>query len=350
MTNLTKTGDYMKTRKRISIKYYTDDKYMLISDSNLILYDAYLHANFVSNSDTFETSYKLYQRNFMYFLIFLAEHYDNLGLYSNEFMKNAPDIVTNYMHFCRQTLKNNKKTINNKVGAITSFYNWSCKTGKIEHNPLANKITRMSRANEETIIKSHFLTQEQMDTISAHLIDGGDERFDFQDTLLWFIFIDSANRLGAIEQLNISDLSESRKAFVGVREKEARLVDVAFSDQTLQLILWWLDQRREGYDFLTEDALFINFYGGRWKRMTARTIQNRIRKIGTIVGIEDLHPHSIRKSTASNMLDQGADSYLISQYLNHKSMEVLKNYIKPKTATDIYAQIQKQISKNVNEE
>ena len=336
----------MTTQKRISIKYYTDDKYLLISDSNLNLYDGYLHSNFVSNADTFETSYRLYQRNFMYFLIFLAEKYDNIGLYSDKFMNDGPNIVTNYMHFCRQVLKNNKKTINNKVSAVISFYNWSCKTGNISYNPLANKITMMSRADEEHIIQSHFLSQEDMDSISAHLIDGGDERFDIQDALLWFIFVDSANRLGAIEQLSISDLSEQKRAFVGIREKEARTVDVAVSEQTLQLILWWIDKRREDYDFLTEDALFINFYGGRWKRMTARTIQNRIRKIGTIVGIDDLHPHSIRKSTASNMLDRGADSYLISQYLNHKSMEVLKNYIKPKSSSDLRAQIQEQINRN----
>ena len=336
----------MKTKKRSSVKYYTDDKYLLISESNMDIYNAYLRANSISNADTFDTSYALYQRQFTYFLIFLAEHYDNLGLYSDEFMKDGPDIVTNYMHFCRQTLQNNKKTINNKVNAIASFYKWSTRSGKIPTNPLADKITRMARANEEHITSNHFLSQEQIDTISRHLLNEYDERFDIQDAVLWFVFLDSANRLGAISQLKLSDLNEEKCVFEGIREKEAKQVDVAFSKETLQLIRFWIEQRQYDYDLLKIDALFIAKNHGQWNQMSSRTIHRRIQKIGTIVGIDDLHPHSIRKSTASNMLDRGADSYLISQYLNHKSMEVLKNYIKPKSSSDLRAQIQEQINKN----
>lgn len=333
-------------QKRSSVKYYTDDKYLLISESNLDIYNAYLHSNAVSNADTFDSSYALYQRQFMYFLIFLAEQYDNVGLYSDKFMSDGPEIIVNYMHFCRQTLKNNKKTINNKISAISSFYKWSNKHGKIPSNPLADKITPMARANEERIISDHFLTQEQIDKISHYLLDVYDEKFDFQDALIWFIFLDSANRLGAVSQLTLSSLNEKRCVFEGIREKEARTVDVAFSEKTLQLIRWWIEQRQYDYDLLKLDALFIAKNHGVWNKMSSRTIQRRVQKIGTIVGIEDLHPHSIRKSAASNMLDKGADSYLISKYLNHKSMEVLKNYIKPKSSDDLLKQIQEQINKN----
>lgn len=336
----------MKNIGRTTVKYYTDDKYLLISEDNLNVYNAYLRANSVVNTDTFETSYSLYQRNFFYFLIFIAEYYDNIGLYSDRFLDNAPDIVLNYMHFCRQTLKNNKKTINNKVNAIASFYKWSTKTGKIKNNPLADKITRMTRADEEKIISDHFLTEDQIKQISNYLLDNYDEKFDFQDTLIWFIFLDSANRLGAVSKITLSSLNEKRRVFEGIREKEAKIVDVAFSTQTLELIRWWVEQRKYDYDLLALDALFITKNHGHWNQMCTRTIQRRVQKIGTIVGIDDLHPHSIRKSSASRMLDCGVDSYLISQYLNHKSMEVLKNYIKPKSSADLREQIEKQINKN----
>lgn len=331
-----------------TVRYYTDDKYALISNENLLLYEQYLNEQAVINKDTFMSTYLAYQRNFNFFLIFLAERYNNIGLYSDEFMKNGPDIVTAYMAFCANVLKNGKKTINTKVNAIAAFYVWSNKKGKIPSNPLADKISRIPRADEEKIITSHFLTDEQIDTISSYLLETADEKFDFQDALLWFIFLDSANRLGAIEQLTISKLDEERCVFRDVIEKEVRTVDVAFSRQTLQLIHWWIEARTTDYDFLQLDALFIAKNHGRWAKMSRSTIQRRIKKIGTIVGISDLHPHSIRKSAASQMLDHGADSYLISQYLNHKSMEVLKNYIKPKSSSDLRAQIEAQINKNKN--
>lgn len=326
------------------VQYYTQDKYDLISQENILIYERYLKSNSIKNKDTFESSYIRYQKNFMYFLVFLAEKYDNIGLYSDDFMAYGVDIIEDYMAFCINILKNNKKTVNNKVNSIASFYKWSNKRGLIPHNPLADKLERIPKAQEQKIINDYFLTQEQIDEISTHLIDGADKKFDFQDVLLWFIFLDSANRVGAIEQLSISKLNVDRCVFENIIEKEARSVDVAFSEQTLQLILWWIEQRKNGYDLLTEDALFITKYNGRWNRMKRRAIQLRVQKIGTIIGIPDLHPHSIRKSAASNMLDRGADSYLISRYLNHKSMEVLKNYIKPKAADDLREQIQQQIN------
>lgn len=331
--------------KRSSVKYYTDDKFLLISEENIRIYEQYLNENSVVNKDTFESTYATYQRNFNLFLIFLAEKYNNIGLYSDEFMQNGPDIVTSYMAFCVNVLQNGKKTVNTKVNAITSFYSWANRKGKIKTNPLADKISRMPRANEEHITTSHFLTDEQIETISDFLLNNTGDKYDFQDALIWFIFLDSANRLGAIEQLSLSQLDRERRVFKNVIEKEVRTVDVAFSEETMKLIYWWMEMRHTDYDFLELDALFIAKNHGKWNRMTKRTIQRRVQKIGKIVGIDDLHPHSIRKSAASQMLDHGVDSYLISRYLNHKSMEVLKNYIKPKSSSDLRKQIEEQMNK-----
>lgn len=328
------------------IKYYTEEKYRLISEENISIYERYLRSKAIKNKDTMETSYSLYQRNFMYFLVFLAEHYDNIGLYSEDFLNNAVDVIEDYMYFCMSVLNNNKKTINNKVNAIASFYKWSNKRKLIDSNPLADRLERISRADEEKIINDYFLTEEQIEKISAHLLDVYDERFDFQDMLLWFIFLDSANRIGAIEKLSISQIDYERKCFTNVLEKEVRVVDVSVSERTIEMINEWIQMRKLEYDLLSEDALFITKYNGRWNRMTRRTIQKRIAKIGTIIDIQDLHPHSIRKSVASNMLDNNVDSYLISRYLNHKSLDVLKHYIKPKSSFEIREQIDKQLNKN----
>lgn len=333
----------MKTHS--SVKYYTYDKYLLISEENIRIYEQYLNENAIINKDTFDSTYLTYQRNFNLFLIFLAEKYNNIGLYSDEFMQNGPDIVMSYMAFCANTLQNGKKTVNTKVNAITSFYSWANRKGKIQTNPLADKISRIPRAAEEHITTSHFLTDEQIAKISDFLLNNVGDTYDFQDTLLWFIFLDSANRLGAIEQLSLSKLDRERRVFKDVIEKEVRKVDVAFSEETMKLIYWWMEMRHTDYDFLEQDALFIAKNHGKWARMSRSTIQRRIRKIGKIVGIDDLHPHSIRKSAASQMLDHGVDSYLISRYLNHKSMEVLKNYIKPKSSSDLRKQIEEQMNK-----
>ena len=67
------------------VQYYTQDKYELISQENILIYERYLKSNSIKNKDTFESSYIRYQKNFMYFLVFLAEKYNNIGLYSDDF-------------------------------------------------------------------------------------------------------------------------------------------------------------------------------------------------------------------------------------------------------------------------
>lgn len=327
------------------VNYYTQEKYDLVSLGNMNLYEKYLRSNSIRNKDTFETSYQLYERNFMFFLVFLAEEYNNIGLYSDKFLNNAVEIVEDYMAFCASTLKNSKKTINNKVNAICSFYKWSNKRNLIPSNPLSDKVERIKNADEEKIVNEYFLTKEQVATISETLLNYQGKKYDFQDTLLWFIFLDSANRIGAIEQLAVSKLNKDKMVFENIIEKERRNVDVAFTQPTLELIELWLEMRKDNYDLMSCDALFITKYGKEWKPMSRRAIQNRVQKIGKIVGISDLHPHCIRKSSASNMLDDGVDSYLISQYLNHRSMDVLRHYIKPKSSSDLRKQIDEQLKK-----
>jgi len=91
------------------VKYFTDEKKALISEENRKLYDKYLMSSKIKNRDTSTTTYKVYENYMSHFLVFLAENYDNVGLYSDEFMENAVDIVEHFMDFCVTTLHNNKK-------------------------------------------------------------------------------------------------------------------------------------------------------------------------------------------------------------------------------------------------
>jgi len=76
-----------------------------------------------------------------------------------------------FISFCQETLGNNKKVINTKLSVISSFYNWSEKRQFIDKHPFANKLERMKGANEESIITSHYLAQEEIDKISQGLIE-----------------------------------------------------------------------------------------------------------------------------------------------------------------------------------
>jgi len=164
--------------------------------------------------------------------------------------------------------------------------------------------------------------------------------FDFQDRLIWAIMIDSANRVGAISKLTLSSMNLEHMVFEDIREKRGSIVEVAFSEMTKDMIEKWLNYRKEEMDGLNVDALFITKHNGEYRPMTKGTIQTRIKKMGTVIGIEDFRSHSIRKTSLNIIYETTGDLSLAAEMANHKSVETTRqSYIKPKSKAEVREKI-----------
>lgn len=319
------------------VKYFTKEKKALISPENKKLYEKYLKSNIIKNKDVKETTYKVYQNFMDQFLVYLAEEWENVGLYDEEFLENAVDIMEGYISFCQDTLFNNKKVINTKISTVSSFMLWSLKRGFIDKHPFDKKLERMKGANEERIINSYYLNDDQVAQISKGLLE--DKRYDFQDRLIWSVMLDSANRIGAISKLTLSQLNLEEMMFTDIREKRGYRVEVPFSETTKILIEQWLTMREE-MDQNTVDSLFITKYKGTYKPMAYGTIQARIRRIGEILGLKDFHAHCVRKTKLNDIYDKTGDLSLAAEYANHKSTETTRSaYIKPQSKAEVREKI-----------
>jgi len=329
--------------KIIKIRYFTKERKSKINPENKLKYDKYLKSNIIKNMDVKDTTFKTYEGNFMQFLVYLSEEWDNIDIYSQEFFDNAVDIMEGFIGFCVETLKNNKKAINNKIAAVSSFYLWSLKRGLIDRHPFDKKLDRMKGANEEKIINSYFLTDEQIEQIREGLKD--EKKYDIIDKLLFEILLDSANRIGAVEKLRISDLDVDNCVFTNIREKRGYKVEVPISEETLQIIQQWFEIRKD-MDNLEVDAIFISFYGNQYNKMNKGTLQRRIRNIGKIIGLEDFHAHCVRKTTLNSIYEKTGDLSLAAEYGNHKSTETTRQgYIKPVSKTQVRDRIKELMNK-----
>ena len=331
------------------VRYFTKDKLALISDENKKIYDRYLRSNINKNREVEETTFKVYQNNMNHFMVYLAEQWDNIYLCSEDFIDDAIDIMEGYIDFCITTLHNNKKTINNKLSAVSSFYFWAMKRGDIPKHPFDGKLERMKGSQNEEIIASHYLSLEETEIISKHLNENPEGKFDIIDRLIWNIMLDSGNRIGAIANLTLSSLNMEDMYFGEIREKLGYRVEVLFEEDTKSIIEEWLDMRK-GMDNLELDAFFITKYAGEWRPMVKATMQNRIKEIGKIIGLTDFRSHCIRKTKGNLVYEQTGDMSLASELLNHRSLDTTRqSYIKKQSKANLRDKIKKATDKKANE-
>ena len=71
------------------------------------------------------------------------------------------------------------------------------------------------------------------------------------------------------------------------------------------------------------DAVFLNVRGGRLSRQSVHAI---VEKYGRVAGIRDLHPHTLRHSFATHLLEGGADLRVVQELLGHANIATTQLY------------------------
>jgi integrase/recombinase XerC len=353
MTPIRKKVSIVAEQKRVYKRYFTKDKLAKINPKSVKAYEKYLKSNIIKNKDVKETTYKVYKNYFNQFLVYLDEEWENIYIHDEEYLENAVDIMEGFIGFCQDALGNNKKVINTKLSAVSTYFIWAVKRGIIDVHPFDRKLDRMKGASDEKLISHYFLTQDQVSTVTKALHEDYKKekgrKYDIQDLLIWHIMIDSANRNGAVAKLTWSSLDLENMLFEDIREKRGKMVEVAFEEESAKLLVEWKEIRK-GMDNLECDAIFIIKRDGEYRKMSQTSIYMRVRKIGHILGLEDLHPHCLRKTALNLIVEETGDLTLAQEMANHSDISTTqKHYVKPKSKTEIREKL-KQLKAKKNEE
>jgi integrase/recombinase XerC len=155
-------------------------------------------------------------------------------------------------------------------------------------------------------------------------IEEDDPLLAVRDTAMFELFYSSGLRLAELAALDCdaldSALHEGEVRVMGKRSK-ARLVPVG--SKAREALLAWA-ALRDGLANVDETALFVGRRGG---RLSHRMIQERLALRAVKLGLpRHVHPHMLRHSFASHLLQSSGDLRAVQEMLGHASIASTQVY------------------------
>jgi integrase/recombinase XerC len=158
---------------------------------------------------------------------------------------------------------------------------------------------------------------------AQRLLDGEPENspLSLQDAAMFELLYSSGLRVGELVALDLSD--EPQKGEVTVTGKGSKTRTVPVGAKARDALKRWL-ALRGAIAVPDEKALFV---GGRGKRISPSRVWQRLTRWARRRGLaEHVHPHMLRHSFASHLLQSSQDLRAVQEMLGHASISTTQVY------------------------
>lgn len=248
-------------------------------------------------------------------LLEFEEHLDALGFSLREPQKLGKRQLRSYMaEMHRRRLK--KSSAARKLSSLRSFFKYCAKIGLIEASPmkgLSNPKQEQRAARRLNVDQAFQLVEagEKTDPVAV------------RDRALAELLYGSGLRISEALSLDVMDFDPGGGT-VRVMGKGSKERMVPLSDASKEALSAWLRVRDFFLKDIEEKALFLGIRGGRLnRRQGARAMQ----QLASAAGLpEHVHPHMLRHSFATHLLEAGADMRGVQELLGHARLTTTARY------------------------
>jgi len=149
-----------------------------------------------------------------------------------------------------------------------------------------------------------------------------DDPLAVRDQAMFELLYSSGLRLSELSALNVVDF-DSGEGMLRVSGKGAKVRVLPVGRVAGEAIGRWLSLRRD-MAAAGEVALFVGRNGG---RLGNRAIQQRLTRLAALQGLDvNVHPHMLRHSFASHMLESSGDLRAVQELLGHADISTTQIY------------------------
>ncbi len=198
------------------------------------------------------------------------------------------------------------------LASVRSFYRFLIGRGELENNPAKNiKPPKQSRSLPETL---------DIDQVTAIMENTPDSALEIRDVAMFELFYSSGLRLSELAALDIADIDLHDRQLKVRRGKGGKERLLPVGRKAVEALERWLAKRFVS----TEPAVFISRQG---HRLGQRSIQLRLDRWCRKTGIDPhVHPHMLRHSFASHLLESSQDIRAVQELLGHRNISTTQIY------------------------
>ncbi len=241
----------------------------------------------------------------------LTEYCDTAGI--GEWDKVDPQAVRTYVAW-RHRKGASGRSLQRELSALRGLFNFLLREGVLRNNP---GVDIPAPKSEKKLPNALDVDQ------TTHLVEiEGDGPLVRRDRALMELIYSSGLRLSEAVGLD-TDSIDRHDATVRVLGKGSKARVVPVGREALKALAAWLKVRGQLAP-LGEKALFVSKQG---RRISPRSVQQRMRDWGIKQGIEArVHPHMLRHSFASHILESSGDLRAVQELLGHADIATTQIY------------------------
>lgn len=203
------------------------------------------------------------------------------------------------------------------------FYVWLGRQALINHNPVQD--VRAPKAGKPL---PKALGVDEAVQLASHHEAADPPSLEARDACITELLYGCGMRIGELVGLDVA-ASASARGWIDVRDGEAHVLgkgakrrSVPVGRQALDALARWLELRAAWAG--DNPALFI---GARGQRLTPQHIRLRLKRRSLLAGLATpVHPHMLRHSFASHVLQSSGDLRAVQELLGHASISTTQVY------------------------
>ncbi len=211
-----------------------------------------------------------------------------------------------------------RTSIARKASSLRCYFAWLGRVGRITIDPTANLSVSSNGGRLPKVLKSdelHALLDEP-----PAAIDHDDDAIRHRDDAILELLYGSGVRVGELCGIRPGDL-DLVQGVVTVWGKGSRQRQIPMSAPAVEAVTAWLERGRSAMvtELSPHDAVFLNRRG---RRLDPRDVRRVIDRRSTA----PTHPHALRHTFATHLLDGGADLRVVQELLGHRDLATTQRY------------------------